>query len=229
VTRAILASGAFLAAVLAGGALACAPAPTGVAQTEDVRIIATEEAGSEPSPDGGADANPAAVQIDRAARPLVTALLVPVELLDPYNSEPSFDGELPRILQGGLESRLAFFDTIAIGDGGADPVDWPVPDGGSHPLLPMFVADVLLVDTALPCAALDGGFVASYLDLEREIFLSGSPHRTCGGRTPSQNIVDATLSLLVTGDRQGAPTVSQGVAAPTRPATTVFPYLADPN
>jgi hypothetical protein len=40
------------------------------------------------------------------------------------------------------------------------------------------------------------------------------------------------LTLLVAGPRQyvdGGPTVTQGIAGPTRPATTTFPYLAPPN
>jgi hypothetical protein len=107
-------------------------------------------------------------------------------------------------------------------------VDW-TPDGGVHPLLPLFLSDVLLVDTALSCTSPEGGFAPSYLALEREIYLSGARHSTCGGRTPAENVVDITLSLLVTADRDGGPRVTQGVSGPTKPATTTFPYLANPN
>jgi hypothetical protein len=87
--------------------------------------------------------------------------------------------------------------------------------------------DTLLVDTALPCTSPDGGFAASYLDIEQEIFLSGDAgHTTCGGRTPSDNVIDTTLTLLIT---NGRIPVSQGVVGPTKPATTQFPYLAEPN
>jgi len=165
-------------------------------------------------------------QVDRAGHPLVTVLLVPGALQDEYNAQPSLAGSLPRTLEDALEARLVALDRLVLDDAGPDPVDWPVPDGGTHPLLPMTLTDLLLVDTALPCATADGGFAASYLDLEREIYLGGPAHTTCGGRNPSEPVVDETLTLLVTGGR--AP-VTQAVAGPTRPATTSFPYLADPN
>ena len=67
------------------------------------------------------------------------------------------------------------------------------------------------------------------LDIEREIYLSYPAHATCGGRTPAENVVDKTLMLLVTGDRDGGPVVTQGAFGPTKPPTTTFPYLAAPN
>jgi len=159
-------------------------------------------------------------------------LLVPGGLQDDFNAQPSFAMNLPRIFVDALESRLVALDTIALGDGGPDPVDWPVPDGGTHPLLPMFTTDVLLVDTALPCATADGGFMPSYLDLDREAYLGGPAHTTCGGRTPSDPVVDTTLTLLVEepdGGGDARAPVTQGVAGPAKPAGTVFPYLAAPN
>ena len=155
----------------------------------------------------------------------MTTLLIPGVLQDEFNRQSTFDGVPPRVLQDALEARLEAFDTLALGDAGPDPVDFPIADGGSHPLLPAFVGDFLLVDPRLACVA-DGGFTPSYLDLEREIFLDGSAHTTCGGRTPSENVVDKTLTLLVTADRVP---VTQGIPGPTSPATTSFPYLAPPN
>jgi hypothetical protein len=180
-----------------------------------------------PPGDSGSDASlglgPA--QVDRAGRPLVGVLLVPGSLEDDYNATATFDTLLPRTLENALTARLRSLDTIAV-DGGPDPVDWPV-DSGTHPLLPMLELDTLLVDTALPCTSPDGGFAASYLDIEQEIFLSGDGgHTTCGGRTPSDNVIDTTLTLLIT---NGRIPISQGVAGPTKPATTQFPYLAEPN
>jgi hypothetical protein len=167
-------------------------------------------------------------QIDRAGRPLVTTLLVATDVQDEYNSTSTFAADVPRVLQDSIASRIAQWDTLVLADGGAaDPVDWP--EGGA--LLPMLLGDTLLVDTALPCVGPDGGFVASYLDLEREAFLDAPSyaHTTCGGRTPNEPVVDETLTLLVTADRPGGPEVTQGIAGPTRPATTTFPYLSAPN
>ncbi len=188
------------------------------------------------SGEGGADAmGPPALssgQVDRAGRPLVSVLLVPPSQTDAYNASSTFDGPLPRTLADALTSRLRAFDVLSLDGGAGDPVDWPA-EGGAHPLVTMLMTDALLVDTALPCVLPEGGFASSYLDIEREIFPDlfqvDAGHSTCGGRTPTDNVVDRTLSLLVTRDRDGGPIVSQGVNAPSREASTTFPYLAPPN
>jgi hypothetical protein len=208
----------------AGAALlaACKPAGSGQ-QPVDVYVPFGDDGGGDATvPEAGLGLGP----IDRDGHPLATILLVPGSLQDEYNAQSSFEPNVPRVLQDALEARLVGLDTLALGDGGPDPVDWPVPDGGMHPLLPMFVTDVLLVDTAKPCTSADGGFASSYLDLERESLLGGPPHATCGGRTPGENVVDETLTLLVTNGRVA---VTQGVSGPSKPATTTFPYLAAPN
>jgi hypothetical protein len=191
--------------------------------------VSADDGGADAGVDGQANAGFGLGQVDRAGRPLVAILLVPDSLRDNYNAVSTFDASLPRTLEDALTSRLQALDTIALGDGGPDPVDWPF-DGGTHPLAPLFATDVLLVDTALSCTSQDGGFAPSYLDIETEIFpdifMSDAGHTTCGGRTPSDDVVGATLTLLVTGRR--AP-VTQGVTGPTKPATTQFPYLAEPN
>ncbi len=200
-------------------------AASGGQQPVDV-IVPGADATAGGNTDAGLEAGLVSGQVDRAAHPLVTVLLVPAALQDEYNAQPTFEANVPRVLQDALEARLVAMDTLVLGDAGADPVDWPIPDGGSHPLLPAFVNDVLLVDTGRSCVASDGGFAASYLDIEREIYLGGPAHTTCGGRSPGENVVDETLTLFVTAGR--AP-VTQGVAGPTKPANTTFPYLADPN
>jgi hypothetical protein len=199
-------------------------------QQADVYVPAPADATLESAPPPpGIDASATLGQVDRAGHPLANVLLVPTAHQDLYNEQPSYETVVPRTLQDALESRLVFWDTIAVGDGGADPVDWPIPEGGTHPLLPMFLTDVLLVDTSLPCTLPDGGFAGSYLDIEREIYLGGPPHTTCGGRTPSDDVVTTTLTLAVTADRDGGPTIGGAGSGPTKPATTTFPYLAPPN
>jgi Domain of unknown function (DUF4331) len=219
-------------------AVACALAACGVhlpvIPEADVYVPAPAEAGADSGeeagqPDAGGDATFGLGQVDRAGHTLVNVVLVPPVHQDDYNAEPSFETNVPRVLQDAIESRLELLDTIAVGDGGPDPVDWAVPEGGTHPLLPLFLTDVLLVDTSLSCTEADGGFSASYLDIEREIYLQSPPHTTCGGRTPGDDVVTKTLTLLVTGDRDGGPTIGPGASGPTRPATTTFPYLAPPN
>jgi hypothetical protein len=218
-------------AVLGGGLLACRAPSTSGQQEVDVIVPGPDEGGADAS-DAGADgaAGEAGLsQVDRAGHPLTAVLLVPSGVQNDFNAQPSFEENVPRTLQDALESRLEALDTLSLGDGGPDPVDWPVPEGGAHPLLPAFVGDVLLVDPSLPCTGADGGYVASYFEIDREVYLGGPAHTTCGGRTPGENVVDETLTLLVTADRDGGPVVTQGVAGPTKAATTQFPYLAPPN
>jgi hypothetical protein len=218
-----------LAVLLATSACALVACGGGGAAGDDdaqVFIDATVEGGVDAG-DGG-EAGFGLGRIDRAGRPLVTLLLVPGAQQDDYNGQDSFEMTLPVALQNGLQARLVELDTLTLGDGGADEVDWPVPDGGQHPLLGMFASDTLLVDTSRPCAG-DAGFLPSYFDIEREVYLGGDAgHTTCGGRTPNENVVDETLTLVVTGTNRIVP-VSNGVVAATKPATTHFPYLAEPN
>ena len=189
------------------------------------------DGGVPPPLDGSIDSAPVVAvgalgQVDRAGRPLVSLLLVPPSLKDEYNAQGSFDAQLPTVLQDALESRLESMDTLVLGDGGPDPVDWPV-DAGVQPLLAVFENDSLLLDPSRPSTG-DAGFLSSYLDLERELYLLGDAgHTTCGGRTPNDDVADTTLTLLVTGTRGVA--VTQGVFGPTKPASTAFPYLAAPN
>jgi hypothetical protein len=225
VRRALLAAvaGAATFVLLVRGVAGCHRVDAG---QQEVDVVINGVDGGGATTEASTEAGLGQGQVDRAAHPLVTVLLVPGALQDDYNEQPSFAGSLPRTLEDALEARLIAMDQTALGDGGPDPIDWPVPDGGTHPLLPMAMTDVLLVDTARSCAASDGGFAASYLDLEREIYLGGPAHTTCGGRSPGEPVVDETLTLLVTNDRSP---VTQGVAGPTKPATASFPYLADPN
>jgi hypothetical protein len=207
--------------------LACAVGGCGVGPAEqetlDVYVPSPMEAGTDSTTVLAVDGGP--TQIDRAGHPLVAVMLMPAQLDDSFNEQPSFAINVPRTLQDAIEARLIQLDTLSLGDGGPDPVDWPVPPGGTHPFLPAFTLDTLLVDTGLSCADDDGGYRTSYLDIDREVYL-GNTHTTCGGRTPGEDVVTATLTLLVTGGR--AP-VSQGVPGPTKAAPMTFPYLAPPN
>ena len=219
-----------LAATVASTLLACRARDAQPGQPADAAVSMPIEAGLE---DGGAtfgstDASYGVGQVDRAGHPLVSVLLVPPSLQDQYNALSSFAPSVPRALQEGLASRLASFDTLRLGDGGPDPIDWTV-DGGTSPLFSVYLNDVLLVDTSLSCTLPDGGFASGYLEIEREIYLSGPTHSTCGGRTPNENVVDATLTLLITADRDGGPAITQGVSGPSKWSRTTFPYLAEPN
>jgi hypothetical protein len=192
----------------------------------DVYVPGADGGNVPPGFDAGTDGDGSGLgQIDRAGRPLVAVLLVPSTSQDEYNEQPSFEPTQPRALQNAVASRLAELDSLVLGDAGPDPVDWP--EGGA--LLPMLLGDALLVDTSRSCVA-DGGFVSSYLDIERYVFL-GRPtlNTTCGGRTPGEHVVDEMLQLMVTANRDGGPAIGQGIAGPTKPPSLSFPYLAPPN
>jgi uncharacterized protein DUF4331 len=219
-------------AILTFTSAACRTSTNAGSEDANVYVPSGGDAGLDADAEAGADgAGLAMAQVDRAGRPLVSILLVPDSLKDDYNAASTFDAPLSRTLGDGLTARLQALDTLEIGDAGPDPVDWPI-EGGAHPLLPVLATDALLIDTALSCASPDGGFIASYLDIEREIFPdifeSNAVHTTCGGRTPSDDVVDTTLSLVVTRNRRGAPQIMQGIAAPAKPPIQTFPYLAEP-
>jgi hypothetical protein len=215
--------------LVAAALFACGKAqPPTTSEGFDVYVPMPADAGVEGAAEDASEGGFGLGEVDRAGRPLVSVLLVPSSAQDEYDNQPTFETVLPRVLQDGVASRIAELDTLVLVEGGApDPVDWP--EGGA--LLPMLLSDTLVVDTGRSCTGPDGGFVASYLDVEREAFLVGPPyvHTTCGGRTPNEDVVDETLTLLVTADRPGGPQVMQGVAGPTRLASTTFPYLAAPN
>ncbi len=211
-----------VAAVLGAGCTAPTESSTGI----DVYVPGADGGDATSGFDAGGDAGGFGLgQIDRAGRPLVTVLLVPSTLQDEYNAQPSFEPTQPRVLQNAVASRLAQLDSLVVGDAGPDPIDWP--DGGA--LLPMLLGDTLLVDTSQSCVS-DGGFVPSYLDIEQAVFLGrDAGNTTCGGRTPGEHVIDETLQLMVTANRDGGPVVSQGIAGPTKPPSLSFPYLAPPN
>jgi hypothetical protein len=215
-----------LCMLVACGVCGCGAGPSGE-DLLDVYVPSPTEAGADSTTvlaEGGGS-----TQIDRAGHPLVAVMLVPAQLDDSFNGQASFAANVPRTIEDAIEARLIELDTLALGDGGPDQVDWPIPPGGTHALLPAFAADTLLVDTGLSCADGDAGYKASYFDIDREVYLSGAAHSTCGGRTPGEDVVSETLTLLVSGPMGLRAPVSQGVPGPTKPAPMGFPYLAPPN
>ena len=165
------------------------------------------------------------VRIERVGRPEVKNMMLapkdfdPVnrdlEIRDLYNMEDAFHlGEsYAGAFRARLDANLAFWDGL---DGKQD---WPVGEDGSHPLTDLVLADYLVVDVTKPYVE-QGSFLEIELAARR-----GEPHRTCGGRTLNDDVMDTIFTLLVNaGD---GPTIRDGVDAATRPGTLGFPYLAD--
>ena len=97
--------------------------------------------------------------------------------------------------------------------------DWPAGGDGHHPLTDLLLADHLVVDVAKPFAE------RSYLEIEQAV-LAGRPHATCGGRWLDDDVMDTLYTLIISA---GNAQVSDGVDAPTAPASRTFPHLARPN
>jgi hypothetical protein len=167
------------------------------------------------------------VRIERVGRPEVKNMMLapkdfdPVnrdlEIRDLYNMEDVFrPGEsYAGAFRARLDANLAFWDGL---DGTQD---WAVGDDGRHPLTELVLADYLVVDVTLPYVE-QGSFLEIELAARR-----GEPHRTCGGRTLNDDVMDTLFTQLVNAGR--GPTIRDGVDAASRPATLGFPYLATPN
>ena len=57
--------------------------------------------------------------------------------------------------------------------------------------------------------------------------LGGRPHRTSGGRSLNDQVMDTLYTLIVNGGN--GPRISDGLKQSTQRALTSFPYLAPPN
>src|SRR3954451_5984629 len=167
------------------------------------------------------------VRIERVGRPEVkNMMLAPkqfdavnrdLEIRDLYNSEDAFalaDGYLGAY-RARLNANLAFWDGL---DG---KTDWPLGEGGNHPLTDLVLADHLAVDVTKPYVE-----QGSYLEIELAA-LRGEAHRTCGGRTLNDDVMDTIFTQLI--NAGNGPVIRDGVDRSTRPGTRVFPYLAEPN
>jgi hypothetical protein len=166
------------------------------------------------------------IRIERMGRPEIKNFVMSpkkfdrvnrdLEIRDLYNTEDTF--ALSQDYLGAYRSRmsanLAYFDRL---DG---KTAWPLDEQGNHPLTELLLADFLVVDMSKPYSE-DGCF-----EIETAL-VAGRPHRTCGGRSLNDDIVDTLYTLLVGG--VDGPRISDGVDHATHPATRTFPYLNSPN
>ena len=167
------------------------------------------------------------VRIERVGRPEVkNMMLAPkqfdtvnrdLEIRDLYNMEDAFHlGEsYPGAYRARLNANLAFWDGLD------EKVDWPLDENGNHPLTELVLADFLVVDVTKPYAE-HGSFLEIELAARR-----GEPHRTCGGRTLNDDVIDTLFTQLI--NAGNGPVIRDGVDHSSRPAGQAFPYLAEPN
>jgi len=167
------------------------------------------------------------VRIERVGRPEVKNMMLapkdfdPVnrdlEIRDLYNMDDAFHlgDSYAGAFRARLDANLAFWDGL---DGKQD---WPIGEDGSHPLTGLVLADYLIVDLTKPYVE-QGSFLEIELAARRS-----EPHRTCGGRTLNDDVMDTIFTQLVNAGK--GPTIRDGVDSATHPATDTFPYLAPAN
>jgi hypothetical protein len=175
----------------------------------------------------GADAQPAlGAQIDRAGRPAISTALVATfastlpernEARDRYNQAlpatwPSFEPEVTTSL-GILDALNGVCgDQLLAEDSGADRYD--------------ALADILLDDRLYVNTA--SGTCGVYLGLEGEV-VGAVPAGMggCGGRTPNDDVVERSFSVLAAGTLTGIDDLVTGDAGDH--SAEVFPFLEGPN
>ncbi|HWY14671.1 MAG TPA: DUF4331 family protein [Rhizomicrobium sp.] len=166
------------------------------------------------------------IRIERLGRPEIKNFVLAnatrdartkaIELRDLYNREDTFalSPVYRPMYESRLDANLAFFDGL---DGATA---WaPVPDG-HHPLRDLLIDDYLILDLAHPFAP------GRFLEIEKAI-ISNLPHQSAGGRWLSDDILDDLLTLMVNGGE--GERLGDGVDAPTKPASLLFPYVREPN
>ena len=167
------------------------------------------------------------VRIERVGRPEVKNLMLApkqfdqvnrdLEIRDLYNMEDGF--HLAEGYKGAYRARLDA--NLAFWDGLDGKTDWSVDESGAHALRGVMLDDFLVVDVSKPYAER-----GTFFEIERAL-MNGEAHRTCGGRALNDDVMDTIFTLLVTAGL--GPAVSDGVDGASMPASTSFPYLADPN
>lgn len=192
-------------------------------------------------------------QLDRMGRPLIGTALIGVfapaqdqaAMRDAYNRAPDPVAwpttmiATGATIQAEMEHNLAVFDAFDIGTtitnarcGNAVVYQPPASPSSYRETAKLFADDELFVDTAFTSCPI-------YLALEMQYATPGvgtKPHITCGGRTPSHDVIDLTYSMLAAGrsgvdptTSDGAPALHDGVAAHTDIKESAFPFLGPPH
>jgi hypothetical protein len=166
------------------------------------------------------------IRIERLGRPEIKNFVLAnttrdphtkgVELRDLYNRDDAFAlaKEYRPLCETRLDANLAFFDGL---DG---KTAWPLGADGRHPLRDLLIDDFLILDLAHAFAP------GHFLEIERSL-IKNQPNKSAGGRWLDDDILDEMLTLFVNGGR--GERFSDGVDAPTKPASRTFPYVREPN
>jgi hypothetical protein len=148
-------------------------------------------------------------QVDRVGRPGIANLMIPESMRDSYNAagDPS---SWAAQFGGAMETSLQLLDTAdgVIGNMFYDP----------QTLAPVFADDRLQVD-------IHKGQYGGYFTIESSALVP-QDWNISAGRRPSEDILDGTLSMLVSG---WDPLVGDYVDANDVPFLAEFPFLAAPH
>jgi hypothetical protein len=159
--------------------------------------------------------------VEGATIMLTTASFAPLDpALDAFNHEDPFN-VVGKSFKDAFAQNLAKFDAI---DG---KTDWS-PEQTATWIARVGSGNYQVVDTSKPCNFADPH---TYLEIERAQ-LTGTEHKTCGGRTPNEDAFDVTVNFLARGPTASAQdegALSDGVDQATQKSVGTFPYLAELN
>ena len=155
--------------------------------------------------------------LDRVGRPEITNVTLigrgdDEDIRDIVNQQPAFGMTATAI--GKMETRLE--EAIRYYDGLDGQQDWT--DETSAALIGILKQDFLVLDLDQPC------YAPGFFEIERA-FLEGLQHVSCGGRKPTDDIIDTLYTLYIARNREA---IGDGVDAPDQPVSAEFPHLAPP-
>lgn len=228
-----------LAAVAALGSFAltgCSSSGDDTDNGGDSGVVDSGPGADTGTPDTG-PTNPApptlGAQIDRFGRPAINTALnnafnidatAKGAAKDAYNSDQGV-ATWAATYTAGFAGQLGILDSLDTGLGASCTIQVPgcgcgnqfgLSLGHGYPALAGVLADDrMYVNTA-------GTTCIAYLAVEANA-TTLEPNTDCGGRRPNDDVIATSYTALV------GTTFDDGVAAASSPATTTFPYLADPH
>jgi hypothetical protein len=164
-------------------------------------------------------------QIDRMGRPAINTAIT-----DPFDGnmaqhgmkQDMYNAATPSTatsFEAAFEANLAVLDGLDRNCGNQFAADGTKTDATRYkPLADVLLDDQLYVDTS-------SGTCNVYLGVEANA-TNIIPNTDCGGRTPTEDVVDVSYSVLATGMVSG---VTDGVDRDDKTPGAAFPFLATPN
>ena len=160
------------------------------------------------------DAKAPTRQLDRIGRPEITNIAMVAkgskDLRDAFNVEPPFSAS-----NNDSPYRARLRDNVAFYDGIDGRVEWP--DEDKEVLADLLLDDFLVIDLSKPCGP------NSFFEIEKAL-VERRGHVSCGGRNPTDDIIDTLLTYYI--NRGRGPAIRDGCDKPEKPISDRFPYLS---